>query len=353
MRLTHFCNRFSTRAPNERSIPEVSDTLARSASRTTEPKPQRTTRVTTQLTLRRQLRMSRTRRARSFRSKSRAPHVPGGSSDRRPLVRRTSVAAFSAVNGERESPSDIPCRRTRPGPRPLLNATRTASPAASSKATAFPAQDAFHRRVLARRRFHGTSGASPPPGPRTLPSRPGFRRFFASRKRKARHRRFRELIARERSAPRAARRLLQSNPFASTTDGSTELQAFGRLLSFRPGGPPSPDPQPPCEGAGPRSHGSEAGVFWRCHAGTLRHDCSLSKALPQPNRLGHLLSRARGLRGWSSHDTFRTRPRAALSRDATPARLSPPRRKGRLTHPPAKESALRCTRGAFHLRTSS
>jgi hypothetical protein len=64
------------------------------------------------------------------------------------------------------------------------------------------------------------------PDSRTLPSRPGFQRFFASRKRKARHRRFRELIARERSAPRAARRLLQSKPFVSTTDGSTELQAL-------------------------------------------------------------------------------------------------------------------------------
>ena len=225
MRLTDFCNRFSTRAPDERSILEVSDALARSASRTTEPRPQRTTRVKAQLTLRRQLRMSRTRRAAPVGAVSSAARS-WCSSDRRTLVRRTSAAAFSAVNGECESPSDIPCRRTRPGPKPLLNATRTASPATSSKATAFPAQDAFHRRVLARSRFRGTSGASPPPEPRILPSRPGFRRFFASRKRKARHRRFRELIARERSAPRAARRLLQSNPFASTTDGSTELQAL-------------------------------------------------------------------------------------------------------------------------------
>lgn len=176
-------------------------------------------------------------------------------------MRRTAATAFSAADEECESPSDIPCRRTRLGPKPLLDATRTASTAASSKTTTFPAQDAFHRRVLARPRFHGASSASPPPGPRILPSRPGFRRFFASRKRKARHRRFRGLIARERSAPRAARRLLQSKRFASTTDGSTKLQAFGRFSSLRPRGPPSPDPLPPCGGAGPRSHGSGAGVF--------------------------------------------------------------------------------------------
>jgi hypothetical protein len=59
--------------------------------------------------------------------------------------------------------------------------------------------------------------------------------------RRARHRRFRRLFASERSAPRAARRLLQFRRFASTTDGPTELQAregSARLspwISFLPG----------------------------------------------------------------------------------------------------------------------
>jgi hypothetical protein len=134
-----------------------------------------------------------------------------------PSLRRTSAVAFSATDGECESTSDAPCHRTRRAetrraqPEPL-------PPPPRQRTTAFTTQGAFHRRVLARRRFHDTSNASPPPGvSRTLPSWPGFRRFFASRKRKARHRRFRGLIARERSAPRAARRLLQSKPFASTT----------------------------------------------------------------------------------------------------------------------------------------
>jgi hypothetical protein len=166
MRLTDFCNRFSTRAPAERPILEVSDALARCASRATEPKPQRTTRVKAHLTLRSQLRkiLTRTPRRSDVGFERRTFLV--GSFDRRTRVRRPTATAFSAADGECESSSDAPCRRAPPRPKaPGCDPTRTASAATSSKATASTIQSAFPRRVLARRRFHGTSNASPPPVP--------------------------------------------------------------------------------------------------------------------------------------------------------------------------------------------
>jgi hypothetical protein len=195
----------------------VSDTLARSASRTTEPRPQRTTRVKAQLTLRRQLRMSRTRRSLSFRSGLErrtflvVPPIEGPSCDAPPP--RRSQPWTGSANHPLTSPVAAPARGRNPflvQPEPLpppprqrqrLSRLRMPSTDECSLGPAFAAPRARARH----------------PDSRTLPSRPGFRRFFAFRKRKARHRRFRELIARERSAPRAARRLLQSKPFASTT----------------------------------------------------------------------------------------------------------------------------------------
>jgi hypothetical protein len=65
-----------------------------------------------------------------------------------PFVRRPFVAAVSAAIEEEEPASDAPCHDA-PEPKPR-NAARTASPASSSKETAFTARSAFHRRVPAR-----------------------------------------------------------------------------------------------------------------------------------------------------------------------------------------------------------
>jgi hypothetical protein len=269
-------------------------------------------------------------------------------------VRRTSVTAFSAANGECGSTSDIPCHRTRPRPKPLVDTTRTASAAASSKDNGFPgsgclpstsARSAPLTRRLKREPATRNQGLRRPGRASDASSPPANGRL--------------DTAAFADSSPASARRHAPLVDFCNQTvrkhdpNGSTKLQAFEEKaprLSSRSSFS-AWTRWPPCEGAGPRSHGSEAGVPLAMPAGSPRCDCSRPRALPQPNRLGHPVSRVRGLRGWSGHDTFRTRRRAALSRLATHAGFHR-RGKGRLPKPSAKKASFRRTRGAFHPRTS-
>jgi len=83
---------------------------------------------------------------------------------------------------------------------------------------------------------------------------------------------------------------------------------------------------------------------------------------PQPDRLGHLMSRIRddsppggvGVVGAMVGDPCTNAPGDSTACAASASRGSLPRTlagQGRLARLPAKESALRCTRGAFHRRT--
>jgi len=236
------------------------------------------------------------------------------------------------------------------GRNPIRNQPRPLPPPPRQRTTAFPAQSAFHRRVLARFRFRGTSGASPPPNARTLPSRLGFRRSFAPRKTGGL-----DTAAFAGSSPASARRRAPLVDFCNQSVRKHDPRTDGTLLVDHPPCGECPrDPQPPCEGAGPRFHGPGTGVFWLLACRLPPKRLLASGALPQPDWLGHLLSRTRGLRDWSRHGTFRARLRVALSHGRGPvADFRRLRSEGRLAHPSAKKSAFRCTQGAFHLRTSS
>lgn len=72
-------------------------------------------------------------------------------------------------------------------------------------------------------------------------------------------------------------------------------------------------------------------------------------ALPQPVRLGHLLSRRRGAGAWRTHATeHRSMP---VTTPPTARRFHGVPYKGRLSRLPAKGAAIRRTRGAFHRQT--
>jgi len=74
-----------------------------------------------------------------------------------------------------------------------------------------------------------------------------------------------------------------------------------------------------------------------------------AEASPQPDWLGHLLSQT-----WFRRKPEKPPPKMPPKEGYPQARRARPRSresltlKGRLTHPPAKESAFRRTRGAFH-----
>jgi hypothetical protein len=111
----------------------------RAASRATEPRPQHTTRVKAPLTLRSQLRPTRSRRTRVSRRGFGLRTFLVGSSDRWTLVRRPVATAFSAADEECESTSDVPCRRSR-----------------KKAETPFDIdQDRFHRRLVKDDGFSG------------------------------------------------------------------------------------------------------------------------------------------------------------------------------------------------------
>jgi hypothetical protein len=115
-------------------------------------------------------------------------------------------------------------------------------------------------------------------------------------------------------------------------------------------------------GAASRGHGSGAVArSARLEARHLPPRSLTVEASPQPDRLGHLLSPARcehrfGAPASPGQLGSSCPSRACLDEDRE-AMVSPPRRreatgKGRLPHSPAKRSAFRCTRGAFHRRMS-
>ena len=130
--------------------------------------------------------------------------------------------------------------------------------------------------------------------PRTLPSAAGFRRSFALRSRggRTRLRRFRGLFARGRTVPRAARRLLQSKRTTSTTGESTEPVLSARTTNFRPLRDPQEGSPSPFRAAKPSGHGSgaEFDSGFRLRRQLLSVRLRASRALPQPDWLGHLLS---------------------------------------------------------------
>lgn len=99
----------------------------------------------------------------------------------------------------------------------------------------------------------------------------------------------------------------------------------------------------PTEVSWPRGRPAGAGFD------TSRRDRSTTKALPQPNRLEHLLSRP------ALSQAGRLAPRSALRTHAvrrTSTCLRRARLQGRLTRSPAKGSTIRRTRGVFHRRTA-
>jgi len=121
----------------------------------------------------------------------------------------------------------------------------------------------------------------------------------------------RRLFARGRDGPRAACRLLQPNRTTSTDNGTFEPRAPHR---WSPTGTALPadgyaGPSRACtlsstsslERGQSRGHGSGARGRGRLCPACLGHLPSRSLAtgtLPQPDRLGHLLSQARGAAGW-------------------------------------------------------
>jgi hypothetical protein len=76
------------------------------------------------------------------------------------------------------------------------------------------------------------------------------------------------------------------------------------------------------------------------------------EASPQPDRPGHLMSRARDDAGRSYLHRRNAPKGASCYALADEPRLRRTRPQGRLTRPPAKEATIRRTRGAFHQRTT-
>lgn len=324
----------------------------RAASRATEPRPQHTARVKAQLTLRLQLRPIRSRRIRVSRRGFGLRTFLVGSSDRWTLVRRPIATAFSAADEEGESTSDVPCRRSR---------KRAETPFGTD-------QDRFHRRLVKGQRLLR------PGAPSTDECSLGA--AFTTPRTRARHPKFglgRPTRASDALSPPANGRL-DTAAFAGSSPASARRRA--PLVDFcnqirsqaRPsdrrnsrlrGSPAAftaefslPGPAALLRRSGTEESWVRGRRSWLSHASSPRRDCSRQRALPQPNRLGHLLSRTRGLRGWSGHDAFRARHRDELSPVSTRA----PAFAGPGEGPPHESSRegepLRCTRGAFHLRTS-
>jgi hypothetical protein len=120
MRLTDFCNRLTTRAPLRRdrfsSAPPSSLTALRSEHTRRRPEPPAVSRVELRLTANLQLRRSpdlpccpTTAEARGHAGEG-ASLVPGGCRDRRPLERCLPAAVFSTACRARDVASDTLCR---------------------------------------------------------------------------------------------------------------------------------------------------------------------------------------------------------------------------------------------------
>jgi hypothetical protein len=260
------------------------------------------------------------------------------------------TAALSAAWEVGERPLTLSVApRARPGRFDLtrLEAPRTASPAPSSKGTASSIQNAFHRQVLpkvsrrvslARDDSLDDFGGNPPPVSRLCHRRPGFRRAFAIpcsrpewldptsapevhhlRTRRAKRRlstsaistAIREHIRRTARTPRTSPVVAHERScFANHRLSTAERIAGGRACY----GVANRD----FTGQGPALGRSAHGEPWLLPPRSLAVG-----ALPQPDRLGHLLSRTRGDAGWSSR-----RRRASPERDRLTSSPGVPRFRG-------------------------
>jgi len=257
---------------------------------------------------------------------------------------------------------------------------RSAYAAVSSKTTTSSDQSAFHRRVL--------SCESPPPfsrlrrrepasGARSLLVHPGG---FPSRAGELDPLRFRLG-----QAP-LVDFCNQNNPRARAADPSIPgLRPGGCPLVCGPGGvaPLSPRIKRPGTNRRNPSRGfTGQGPGWLSPSRRLALRLLTTRALPQPDPLGHLVSWTREERGWigrslRAHELVvcrlrthppgslalsQARPRTTRSRGANAGLAlshgtsqrrhslarAPPSVEGRLRRSSAKRSAFRCTQGAFH-----
>lgn len=319
MLLTDFCNRLTTRAPVDRSIPERAAFTAPTAKTSAQTGIPRgagppfgdPTPGETRLTARPRLRPCRPepRRAELF-SSFEEHELPGR-------------GVFNRVPGWRPT-SDAPCRASRrvrcqTSPRSQHRFHRPPR----QRRTTFPAQSAFHRQVppktpLSRRRVEwrpATVRAASPP-------RAGFRRSFTlpcSRAEGLDHPAVHGLITHGRGRPRAASRLLQPNHDP-------------RARTARPSEPRAPRPRSPVRAAliAPLPFGR--GAASASGRGSFRSPANREvtgqgppgrlspseewllpprslavEAFPQPDRLGHLLSQSLERVGWSRPHGRRSR----------------------------------------------
>jgi hypothetical protein len=238
---------------------------------------------------------------------------------------------------------------------------RTASTALASTRAAFPARSAFHRHVL---RLH--SQAAPATDLAALPLRSGFRRSFASPMLshvKARSPTVTRAIHPGSRGPRAACRLLQSITIDEhnclidrtplTARGVAPRRSFNRspsvglrrlLSSCGTGWPNSCSKlsQPRCHGSGARHEDHPMPASFT----TIARD---GKRFPQPDRLGHLVSRARfnaDMEVSTPTKILNENPHVPAGQEACFRETSAAQ--GRLSHPLAKGNTIRRTQGAFH-----
>jgi len=349
---------FTTRAP-ARTFDSRGDVRAFAlTARPLEPKPQRTSRAATHLTVRQPASDGSTTLPTSSDAVTGAVRSWRGLSIDGPLGRRPFVAVCSTANEEEEPASDAPCRDA-PGPKPL-DAARTVSTASSSKETASSIRSAFPRRVPARRSaFANRLGREPATVPRARPPEIGFRRSFALRCIEEGL----DPAASASSSLAGARRhaplvdfCYRNVPQARPTNRGNP-RPCARTSSFRPLRDPREGSPSPFRAAKPSGHGSgaECRRRFRFRLQLLPTRLRAPRAWPQPDWLGHLMSRIRDLVGRRGQLDRSNPPddRPAFTETLAPeARLRVASRKGRLPHAPAKRRTFRRTQGAFRRRTS-
>jgi hypothetical protein len=276
---------------------------------------------------------------------------PGGCCDRQPLRQRPPPAAFSATGRGCETTSDALCRARHPEARrtPDRYAPRGRNPGerhprAKARRRGTRTPDSPSPTPRQRRRLERTRAPSidecplrpafaeprrePATGRAALPPRTGFRRSFTPRERGVRPARpggqrgpaplvdFCNRMNRPRARPRdrlhlvRARRAciyarpvspaLRSLPWACRTAVGARLR-----LGPKPQPPTSAPDMPPLRALraarpsrGAPAEGSRARGRGLKSPRRLSTRLLAARASPQPDRLGHLLSRARGDSGW-------------------------------------------------------
>jgi hypothetical protein len=267
-------------------------------------------------------------------------------------MQRSFAAAFSTACEVIELASDAPCRA--PCARLLITAgarhARTDSTTPPSKSAASTTRGAFHRRVLPTARFREPRG-NPPPISRLCHRRVGFRRAFTSRRSRVGRldppSSSRALHSRARRATRrSSTSAIESRSTSTTADRSNPAHRHEVALvdsAFLAGG------RAPC-GAQPAKWSRARGRTAFARSAPFRAIARPESFAPTRSPWTPRVASSTRTGGWSASCSHRD-PRTGAVRREGPARsLSRHRPQGRLTHPPAKKSAIRCTRGAFHRR---